>query len=108
MKTLRDPDPGNVLDAEKKDDYTGENAAERSFLINFKFMKFGTADDLQGAAFFFAIFFSFIWILVFILQIYLGSSSECIDTARSWIETLIFSSFSVVISRFIPTNQNQD
>ena len=108
MKKLRDPDPENVINAEKKDDYTGDNASERSFFISLKFMKFGTRDDLQGAAFFFAIFFSFIWILVFCFQLKCETSSNCIDTARSWLENLIFSSFSVVISRYIPTKQSQD
>lgn len=70
LRTLNRPEKENVVRKDNPDDYTGNNASNRTFYVNLRFMKYGTSDRFQGAAIFLSVILLFLWMCIAVLGIW--------------------------------------
>lgn len=100
-RPLKRPPAGDVKPVDDLSDYTGDSASDRTFFINFYFMKFGTTDRIQGAA----VMFSLFLLLLIFLTIFLGAGSSnkeqmaWLDQAFRWLGSAFLFAIGIALGR---------
>jgi hypothetical protein len=106
LKKLKRPDPSNIPTTDNPADYTGDEAPERTLLINLGFIKYGTNDRTQGSA----VLFSFLLLILIALLVLLGilnqDSTEVVKESLSWLKGVFTLIIGVAIGKVLPSKNS--
>jgi hypothetical protein len=101
MRALRRPPPNEVGPKDSPADYTAVTAPERVLHINLPFLKYGTADRIQGAA----IVILMTMLPILLLVVFLGmwpSFSPWAEKVFGWLGPVIVLVSGVAMGRSSP------
>ena len=103
-KPLKDPpkEPLPVVDNDA--DYTGPHAPKRSFFLHLGFMRYGTPDNLQGAAIVLSLILLVFLVIITMTSLFTGND---VSYGVNWLSHSLMMTIGVAIGRTVPNFPNK-
>jgi hypothetical protein len=106
-KPLRRPASNEVVTKDKPEDYTGPEAGERTFYLNFYFIRFGTKDKIQGAAITLSVLLLLVIATVIIIGAFNSTNASWLEKSLTWLGSTFVFLAGVAVGRAGVDGQDQ-